>query len=186
MRERRFTDAFSEITSDKNKVVGYAAVFNSPTKIPDVSGRNFVEVVRPGAFSRHLKEGKDTVALFNHDDSKLLGRTSSGTLRLQEDNRGLWFEVTLPDTPTANELRALIERRDISGCSFAFTLGPKGERWGAGPTRELLDLDLWDVSLVTTPAYPSTSCDLRNAKIVIPQLTLLQKKLRLLETEARR
>ncbi|MEC2444712.1 HK97 family phage prohead protease, partial [Bacillus cereus] len=77
-------------------ITGYAAVFNSKTSI----GGWFDEIIAPGAFARALSENGDIRALFNHNWDNVLGRTKSGTLRLEEDAKGLKFEVELPNTST--------------------------------------------------------------------------------------
>lgn len=149
------------------KLVGYAAMFNSPSH--DMGG--FVEVIRPGAFARALREGQDVVCLFNHDMNQVLGRTSARTLTLKEDAKGLYFECALPDTGAARDVLVSVEREDIQGCSFRFMVnrsGPTpGAKWmftdGATPdVRELLDVDLIDVGPCTDPAYPATEVNARN------------------------
>src|SRR5690606_41104900 len=78
------------------RLSGYAAVFDQEIDI----GGMFREVIRPGAFARAIAEGQDVVLLFNHDPSTVIARTSSGTLRLREDETGLWFEVDLDPRDT--------------------------------------------------------------------------------------
>lgn len=150
----------------KKTLTGYAAVFNSPSH--DLGG--FVEVIRPGAFTRALREGQNVVCLHNHDPNQLLGRTASGTLRLKEDQRGLHFECDLPDTGAARDVLAVVERGDIEGCSFRFIVNRSatapGAKWiftGAGSPdiREILDVDLLDVGPCTDPAYPGTDVSAR-------------------------
>lgn len=140
-------------TQDGNKLVGYAAVWDSPTTIRE-GGKTFTEVVRRGAFKEAIRLNTDVVCCFNHDPNRLLGRTASGTLTIREDETGLRFECDLPDTSTGNEVRTLAERGDITGASFAFQV--RKDKWD-GSTRELLDCKLFDVSPVTTPAYPDTN-----------------------------
>ncbi|HEY0008098.1 MAG TPA: HK97 family phage prohead protease, partial [Tepidisphaeraceae bacterium] len=82
-------------------LLGYAAVFNSDSE--DLGG--FVERLLPGSFADSLTDGSDIRALVGHDDAKLLGRSSSGTLRLAEDERGLRVEIDLPNVSYANDLR---------------------------------------------------------------------------------
>ena len=139
--------------ADGPKLVGYAAVFNTASE--DLGG--FREYVRPGAFRRSLDAGADVVALVHHRPELVLGRTTSGTLRLAEDDKGLRFELDLPDTSYGNDLRVAIERGDINGASFAVNVPKGGERWTKrGAVRELLDVDLHDVTITATPAYPDT------------------------------
>ncbi|MCT4573774.1 HK97 family phage prohead protease, partial [Bacillus thuringiensis] len=83
-----------------SKITGYAAVFNSKTTI----GGWFDEVIEPGAFARSLSENSDIRALFNHNWDNVLGRTKSGTLRLEEDEKGLKFEIELPNTSVGRDL----------------------------------------------------------------------------------
>ncbi|HZT35336.1 MAG TPA: HK97 family phage prohead protease, partial [Nitrososphaera sp.] len=114
---------------------------------------------------------------FNHDPNRLLGRLSSGTLRLLEDHKGLWFEVLVPEHEQG--LLKLAERKDLNGASFGFMV--TRDKWGEGPTREIFDVDLVDVSIVTFPAYSSTSVDVRQKNCV--NLATYKARLRLLEEE---
>lgn len=138
------------------RLAGYAAVFDSPSE--DLGG--FVEYVRPGAFRRTLQSNKaDPLALVHHMPHLVLGRRSSGTLRLSEDSRGLHFEIDLPDTTTARDIAVSVERGDIRGASFAFSVAKDGDRWnmqGEHVTRDLLDVDLHEITITPTPAYPDT------------------------------
>lgn len=138
---------------------GYAARFNSDSG--DLGG--FIETIAPGAFGRSLASGADVRALFNHDPNHVLGRTKAGTLRLREDQRGLWFAVVLPDSQVARDLAQSVKRRDISQMSFAFSV--VRESWapakpGELPRRTLLEVNLLDVSPVTYPAYAETNVEL--------------------------
>lgn len=155
-KELRFLDGAEVRAGSGRKISGYAATFDSPTTIID-----FEETIRPGAFSRALRERQDVRALWNHDPSRILGRTASGTLRLSEDSRGLHFEVELPNSPTGSDVLESIRRGDVTGASFGFMA--RRDRWNASRTeRELLDLDLFDISPVTYPAYQSTSVSARS------------------------
>lgn len=167
-------------------IVGHASVFDKWTTLYE--GRYYVwrEIVRPGAYRNALAEGQDVRALFNHDANFLLGRTRSGTLRLAEDATGLLSETDPPDTQLVRDLvLAPIGRGDLSGMSFAFmvrrgdqvvtteadgvtvinsggqrvTIREEGER--TIEERELLDLNLFDVSPVTYPQYEQTDVALR-------------------------
>lgn len=145
-------------------LTGYAAVYNRFSLPLREGGSAFREVIRPGAFDRILnrQRGKqDVVALLNHDSNMILGRTSSGTLELSSDEKGLKYTVTPPDTQTGRDVLELVRRRDLRGSSFAFAVDGKGENWSSddkGAVREIRDVSLLaDVSVVLTPAYPASS-----------------------------
>lgn len=148
--------------SEKKTVEGYAAVFNSPANIGDW----FTEVIQPGAFSKAISENGDIRALFNHNWDNVLGRTKSGTLRLTEDERGLKFEVDLPNTTVANDLVESLQRRDINQCSFGFI--PTVEEWDydVDPAqRTIKEVELFEISIVSLPAYDDTEASLRTKEI---------------------
>ncbi|MFJ5771410.1 HK97 family phage prohead protease [Psychrobacillus sp. NPDC093180] len=150
--------------SSENETVlisGYAAVFNSKTSI----GSYFEEVIAPGAFSKAISENGDIRALFNHDWNNVLGRTKSGTLRLEEDERGLKFEVELPNTTVARDLAESMRRGDINQCSFGFF--PTGEDWDYSvepAMRTLNEVELFEISVVSIPAYEDTEVSLVRSK----------------------
>ncbi len=149
---------------DSRKIEGYAAVFGEETDI----GGMFREVIRPGAFARAIREEQDVRALWNHNADHVLGRTKAGTLELEEDKRGLWISVDPPDTQFARDLMESIARGDVDQMSFAFRAVKEQwtERKDEPSLRELVDLDLYDVSPVTFPAYEGTSVGLRSAEAV--------------------
>src|SRR5712664_4203736 len=148
--------------ADGTKVItGYASMFDSQSQ--DLGG--FVEVIKPGAFTKSLANGADVRCLFNHNEDAILGRTTAGTLRLTEDNIGLRFECDLPDTTYANDLHTSIQRSDINQCSFGFCCSQ--DKWiqiseAPGVMREVLEAEVFDVSPVTYPAYLSTSLSARS------------------------
>jgi hypothetical protein len=144
------------------RVSGYFAHYNrmSPTY------GNFRERIAPGFFEPAI--GRDDVlALFNHDDSRILGRTSAGTLRLRSDANGLFGEIEpVPDTPTGSEVVENLKLKNLKGASFSFTLAPKGDAWVKASDgvweRTLLKIgELFDTSVVSRPFYPSTDVGLR-------------------------
>jgi|YNPBryulayer2012_1023412.scaffolds.fasta_scaffold00386_4 HK97 family phage prohead protease len=140
-------------------VVGYAALYD--TLSVDLGG--FRERILPGAFARALAADADVRALINHDESLLLGRTLSGTLVLSDDQRGLRVQIALPNTTYARDLVVLLERGDISQMSFAFrAVRDRFIKEGGEVVRELAEVELYDVSVVTYPAYPETTADLRS------------------------
>jgi uncharacterized protein len=145
-------------TSGRNKLQGYAAVFGVLSQ--DLGG--FTETIRPGAFRRTLAGKPDVLALLDHDTRLVLGRTTSGTLKLNEDANGLAFEIDVADTQPGRDLLVSVSRGDVRGASFAFKV--REDRWSnsnAGMLRELLDVDLLDVTVTANPAYKDTVVDRR-------------------------
>lgn len=140
------------------RIGGYAATFNK-----EATGLNFREVIAPGAFTRTLASGNPVFLLINHDmDALPLASTQSGTLKLSQDNVGLRMEAELdPKNPRAVELASALERGDVDKMSFAFSVAPDGDNKEDG-LRTLTDLDLFEVSVVTFPAYDSTSVGMRS------------------------
>lgn len=143
------------------KLAGYAAVFNSPAKLG-----GFTEIIRPGAFTSSLRAGSDIRALVDHDPTKLLGRTSSGTLRLSEDGRGLAFEIEVPDTQLGNDILTLAKRGDVNSMSFGFITPPQGDSWPSADRRELRAVDLQEISVLhLLPAYSDTVVQARSREL---------------------
>jgi len=155
------------------KIGGYAATFNN-----EATGLNFREVIAPGAFKRTLATDNPIFLLINHDTESLpLASTQSGTMSLREDQTGLYMEATLdPKNPRAAELASALERGDVDKMSFAFTVASGGEDRSEG-LRTLTDLDLFEVSVVTWPAYDATSVGMRSADN--EDLSLRKRKLAL-------
>ena len=148
------------------KFSGYAALYNTRSANLGSPDRPFVEIIAPGAFDSVLKQ--DVRALFNHNPDHVLGRSreSGGTVRLFTDERGLGFEIDVPDTQLGRDLATSVERGDIDQNSFAFRIAQDGDKWveEAGViTRTIRRVaELFDVSLVTYPAYPDTSVAVRS------------------------
>lgn len=148
---------------DESKIEGYAAVYNSVSE--DLGG--WKEVIEPGFFRDVLSN--DVRALFNHDNNYVLGRTRSKTLELKDEEEGLRANMQAPDTQWANDLRTSMMRGDIDQMSFSFRVKPGGAAWEERPDgsylRRLLPGGaerLYDVSVVTFPAYPQTSAFARS------------------------
>ena len=142
-------------------ISGYAAVFNSKTNIGDY----FEEVISPGAFSRAIVSNSDIRALFNHNWDNVLGRTKNGTLRLSEDDRGLRFEVELPNTSIARDLAESMARGDINQCSFGFFATEETWDYSVEPAlRTIHEVELYEISVVSIPAYEDTEVALVRSK----------------------
>ena len=138
---------------------GHAAVFNT---FADIGGY-FREQIAPTAFDRALRENHDVRALINHDPNLILGRTSSGTLKLSIDEIGLHIRLELPNTTYARDLEESVKRGDISQMSFGFV--PTDEEWNFRDGMDevtIKDLNLFDVSPVTYPAYAETDISARD------------------------
>lgn len=165
MSERRYIkikQAEVRLSSEDNakgiEIVGHAAVFNQP-----IDRFGLEEVIMPGAFTRAIEEEQDVRALIDHDSRLLLGRTKSGTLSLKEDDIGLAVTIKPPRTTFADDVIQSIKRGDLDGMSFAFiakkqTFIEEGDK----TIRQLFDLDVEDVSVVTFPANEGTSVNLRS------------------------
>lgn len=147
-------------------ISGYAGVFNSLSE--DLGG--FKETIKPGAFKQSLVDNPDVLCLYGHDQNQILGRVSSGTMTIGEDNIGLRFTCKLPDTSTARDLTALMERGDISQMSFGFSVPPNGDEWtqvNDQIIRTLINVVLYEVSVVGVPAYSSSSVNLRSCPVAL-------------------
>lgn len=158
--ERRATTKAPELrAADAGKVaVGYAALFNAKTDI----GGYFIESIAPGAFTDTLRKS-DVRALIDHDTGRVIGRSSAKTLRLKEDEDGLYVEIDLPDTSDGRDLAVQLERGDITGMSFGFRV--THDEWdesGKVPIRTIHQVELYEVSAVAFPAYDDTTIGLRS------------------------
>lgn len=157
--ERRALTAAPELRADGGAKVarGYAALFDSETEI----GGYFKERIAPGAFTDAVNA--DVRALIDHDTGRVIGRTVAGTLRLSQDERGLFVEIDLPDTTDGRDLAVQLERGDITGMSFGFrVLKEEWDETGAMPVRTILAVELYEVSAVAFPAYADTELALRS------------------------
>lgn len=145
-------------------LVGYAAIFNSLSEEMRMKdGRKFREVIRPGAFAESLAEARDILALGEH--KTILGRTGNGTLRVVEDQRGLRYEIDVPNTTYGRDLVESVRRGDIPGSSFGFETRSGGDSWrreGNTLVRELRSVIVYDVGPTAMPAYKSTDVALRS------------------------
>ena len=154
-RRIAFSNMEVRAMGDGTKLVGYAAVFDSPSEpLP------WTEYVKRGAFTKTINDGADVRLLIDHEGVPL-ARSTSGTLTLTEDDRGLLVESELdPTNPDAARLISALRRGDISQMSFAFRTIK--DSWNNDRSvRELREVQLFDVSVVTFPAYESTVAELR-------------------------
>ena len=147
-----------EIKENEGVIVcGLAALYNSDSE--NMGG--FYEQIAPGAFRDVMDD--DVRAYLNHDENRLLGRVSSGTLAISSDERGLYYEVKMPNTTYANDLIELMKRGDINQSSFAFLIGDDYWEERDGKTYRIITKisRLLDVSPVSQPAYPDSTSELK-------------------------
>lgn len=159
-------------------VTGRAVVFNS-----DSSDMGFIERISPEAITSETIKNSDIFALFNHNRNDVLARSNhgEGTLILDVDNEGVNFVFEAPNTTLGNDLLELVRRGDINGCSFCFTISPEAgsEKWYRDENnqlrRDIKKIDrLFDISIVTVPAYPETSVSARSK---LDEVSALDEKL---------
>jgi hypothetical protein len=138
---------------------GYACLFNSTYNMGW-----FTEEISPTAFK--TADMTDVCGLFNHNVDNIMGRNTAGTLRLGIDQKGLWYEISLPRSPRGKDMRVALERGDITGSSWSFLLNQKdgtGDTWTTGskgklPHRIITDVAMvFDVGPVTSPANPAAT-----------------------------
>lgn len=163
----------AELQDGKRYIEGYFAVFDDVYEMWEGAS----ESIDPHAFDGQLE--RDVRCLIDHDTRLVLGRTKSGTLELRVDGHGLWFRVEInPDDSDAMNLYARVQRGDVSQCSFGFRI-LREETQVDGVTGHvhwtIKELELYEGSIVTFPAYESTEADARAAEA---------KKVRRREVEA--
>ena len=158
MEKRIFNiETRTEETEDGKKIIiGHASVYGKRSE--NLGG--FYEFIEAGAFTPELIENSDVRALINHDQNLILGRSTSGTLRLNADEKGLRYEFDVPDTSYAKDLVVSMERGDIDQSSFAFTV--EEDEWSSDEDgnniRTIKKINrLYDVSPVTFAAYPDAN-----------------------------
>ena len=172
-------------SADGKTLTGYAAVFDSPSEpLP------WTEYVRRGAFTKTINDGADVRLLIDHEGIPL-ARTKSGTLTLEEDDYGLRIAAELDDAnPDAARVISALRRGDLSQMSFAFQTVK--DSWNSDrSTRELKEVRLHDVSVVTYPAYEETLAEVRTrnstASVILPTvlpITLRKRQIEIMRQQA--
>lgn len=146
----------------KTLIRGMAARYG--VRSVDLGG--FTEEIRPGAFDGVMQsEGRNVVGLYNHEQNYVLGTERAGTLRLVGTNDGLGYEIDPP--ASRQDVVELIQRGDVWGSSFAFTVERDGDEWTTDEDGRHLRYiraigGLYDVGPVLTPAYRDTSVAVRS------------------------
>jgi len=161
-KEIRFNAELRKASSGGRTLIGYAARFNSLSQpIPGASGL-FLEKLAPGCFAESLAGTDDIRALVDHDDSKIIGKRSNGSLRIKEDSVGLRVEIDVPRTSYGDDLLALIDSGLIAGMSFGFfalddawsQATVNGEQWAV---RTVTRAYVYEVTATSIPCYEETS-----------------------------
>lgn len=167
--ERRLIEVRAVGEDDEKMVIeGYAIVYDKPAT-HQVGSRKFTEVIRRGALDK--TEMKDVPLRYNHNDNVIvMARTRNKSLKLIKEEKGLKIEAELLDTQSNRDLYKGIKAGLIDKMSFAFTVSDRGDKWTFGEeetTREVNDIaKLWDVSVVDTPFYDSTSIYARSLELL--------------------
>ena len=157
-----------ELRAQGRRLTGYAATYGTEARIND-----FTETILPGAFRQTLAANKDVLALVDHDVGRVLARIRSKTLRLNEDSRGLQFDLDIPDTTYGRDVLELVTRGDAGGMSFGFIV--IDERWD-GDHRELRSVDLKEISVVSAfPAYGQTVVQARSRPRLLPRVAVRRR-----------
>ena len=164
MRQVRSVPSTFETRADDNGmyIEGYFAVFNSNYEIfSDVT-----ESIAPEAFNNTL--GGDIKALCDHDTRLVLGRNKAGTLELRIDSHGLWGRITInPNDTDAVNLYERVKRGDVDQCSFGFEIIKEESdfRDDGSVHFTIREVKLYEVSVVTFPAYAETSVSARKQDV---------------------
>ncbi len=175
---------------EKMLIEGYAIIFDQPAT-HDYGGRKFTEMIRAGALDK--ADMKDVPLRYNHNDNvMIMARTRNKSLRLIQEEKGLKIQAELLDTQSNRDLYKAIREGLIDKMSFAFTVADKGDTWTFGEKeirREVNNIaKLWDVSVVDTPFYDSTSIYARSLELLeseekrlesLRELELLKLKLKM-------
>lgn len=159
-RQSRFKTRADEETG-KKYISGYFAVFGNLYEMwPGAT-----EEVDPHAFDEALDD--DIRCLADHDSRIVLGRNIAGTLMLKIDDKGLWGEVEInPNDTEAMNVYARVQRGDVNQCSFAFDVIEQEEQWSGDAVHWILKkVKLYEVSVVTFPAYEGTEVDARRKEV---------------------
>lgn len=152
--ELRRAELRLESRGGARRLVGYAARYGV---VADIGA--FRERIAAGAFAKSVGEGGDILALLDHDPSCVLGRTRSKTLRLEDDDKGLAFEIAVPDTSAGRDALTLAERGDLGGASIGFFVEEEARD---GEIRVVKRAQLLEISVVSAwPAYAETSVEAR-------------------------
>lgn len=159
--------------AESRLIDGYAVRFEEWSR--DLGG--FTEIIKRGAINQELIDKSDVVMCINHSEDKMVARCKNGkgTLTLELREEGLYFAFQAPTTPLGDELLFNVRSGNLSECSFAFSIDSKAnssEKWyrdsESNLKREIYQINgLYDCSIVTHAAYPTTSCSARSEEVKV-------------------
>lgn len=165
MEKRTVSLEIRSTNIEERKIEGYAAVFGDTyTLIRDRWGEKYYERVMSGAFKESLRDkANDIFMLINHDWNKVVGRSGSN-LVLEEDDKGLRFELTVPNTNDGNDLLENVRNGLIQGCSFGFNIKDDVTRWDDNWNfyRDITNVELFEITATPLPAYSDTEISARS------------------------
>ena len=189
--ERRLIE-IRAVENEENKMLieGYAITFDKPAT-HQYGSRKFTEIIKKGALDK--TDMKDVPMRYNHNDNvMIMARTRNKSLKLTVDEKGLKVEADLLDTQSNRDLYKAIKEGLIDKMSFAFNVADGGDTWTfkeKETTREVNNIaKLWDVSVVDTPFYDSTSVYTRSFELLeseerrlesLREVELLKEKIKL-------
>lgn len=163
-------NSFNVIENDDEGKLIVSGYVNETGKQSHLLGnkKKFKETIQKGAFTRALKKGNDIHFLAEHDENKILASTRNGSLKLVEDERGLLMTAEISDTSYGRDYHTLIKDGILRNMSFGFSVDK--DNWNRGNdgtyTRDISDLTLFEVSVVTNPAYPQSTISARGLNVV--------------------
>lgn len=159
--KRSYEITYRAKTVDYKKIIqGYAAVFNTWTDINNGWDECWSECICKGAFAKSLKNNS-ILALYNHDFNNVIDRKDIN-MKLIEEDKGLYFEIELPNTTQSNDLYELINRGIVNQCSFAEYVTKY--TWGVSDGksyREIQEVDLIEITITPIPAYEVTKAEVK-------------------------
>ena len=163
-------NSFNVIDNDQEGKLTVQGYVNETGKESHLLGdrKKFKETISKGAFTRALAKGNDIHFLAEHDENKILASTRNGSLTLKEDDKGLLMKADISDTTYGRDYHTLIKDGILRNMSFGFTVDK--DKWSKDKDgtykREVNDLTLYEVSVVTNPAYPQSTISARGLNII--------------------
>jgi HK97 family phage prohead protease len=164
-----------KVNKDQRVIEGRAVVYNTMSNtLRTTTGTEFREIIKPGAL-RESMDKNDVLAFKEHNPAYLLGRKSAGTLMMEDRADGLYVRISIPETSYGDDTLISAARGDLRGFSFGFN-SPKSKNYSRSgeKIREIESLNLREVSIVASPAYPDTTLTVMRNEDFIEEVTETQ------------